>query len=180
MGRQKVFNWIELETEFILSDYEALAPFFLDKQIPIGTFAKHTKGWLEKRKSHLLKSAQLALKKGLTSRSNQVLDMRSDAKLMRDKAVYALGNGNAIIESGRDAALIIKAAHELISDAFELEAPTQKTEELLGVSVGITTGEGADQVRTEIKLIARDISRSRIRRMGGGLPLLGASEHSDS
>lgn len=175
---QKIYDWVSLEVEYRIGDIEGLTEFFKIKGIPQATWQKMTKGWIDKRRDHLIKLGELTARKALTRRSTQMAEMIEDAELGRQVALQYLKD-KPKLDSARDAMSIVKMAQDIKLEALNLEDPISRAEGLLGASIEVTQGKGANEVKTEIKLIARNISRSRIRRVDGGQPVLGPGEYPD-
>ena len=172
----KKYDWVSLEVEFRTGETESLTDFFKRHEIPQSTWGPKSKGWLDNRKEHLKKVAEATAKKAITRRSTQIANMIEDSDELRLLVKDAMKKGLRV-STARDAATVLKMAHEINVEALGLEDPMSRIEGLLGASVSVTTGEGAESVKTEIKLIARDIARGRISGLGAGRALLGAGEH---
>lgn len=78
------YDWIQLEKEYILSDYKSVSAFLKDKEIKNnGTTRKHTSGWKDKKRQKEDKKATKTIEK-VTEReaekeAQQIVNIKSIA-----------------------------------------------------------------------------------------------------
>ncbi len=66
------YDWIELEKEYILSDYKSVSSFLKDKGISNnGTTRRHTSGWKDKKRQKEDKKATKTIEKIIEKQSNE-------------------------------------------------------------------------------------------------------------
>lgn len=180
-GPGKRLPWESLKVDYLSGDIMDVAEWGREKGISQNTLEKNTVGWRDDYGKRQKALAQKAL-----ARSNkQVSALASRFRAGRTLVVRSMrefSKRNLSKVAPKHLADIAKIGADIqanIEDKGIQEAIEKLQNQIVGTSVTVTQGKGEDAVRTEIKIIAGNISRGRVDRLGRKSAVLGTSEHPD-
>lgn len=175
-------DWIGLRAEYLSGNIVDVAEWGRAKGIPVGTLEKQAVGWKEEYLQRQTEIAQKALERLKNKKVNTVAARLRGGRLIFDRCVRAFEKKDLTKVAPKQLADMAKIGAD-IQNQIEDDATQQAIENLqnqvMGTQVTVTQGKGEDAVRTEIKVIAGNIARGRIDRLGRGPVVLGAGQHPD-
>ncbi len=166
---KKKYDWTALKADWFKSDFMELSSFFADKQIAHNSYAPNVKGWIDEKEELKRQAFEKVAKKQAISkftsqaRMGRLLRLRCGRLLTADKLSKAsVAEINAVLRT-----------------SSELEGAVNQSGAGTAAQIVVTQGKGADEVRTEIKLIAGNLARSTFDRATGRPVILGDTQHPD-
>jgi hypothetical protein len=186
-GKGKRLPWEELKVEYLAGNIIDVAEWGRFKGINENTLEKNTVGWRDEYGKRKEEIAQKALAK------NDRKQVSALASRIRAGRILVAGPIREILRRGPKAwkGVEVKKLADIaaIGSKMQSDVEAQTTQEqieklqsqIMSAQVTVThaSGEGGERdVRTEIKLIAGNISRGGVDRLAGVQPVLGAEADS--